>query len=152
MSEQTERGRSATRFGYTVAGVGLVLAVVLGWALMGIGSRRLKEAERVRTAAESQLLIALDFAADAAMERAQQARLSINKNNWGEAQTTLARMTELLTLMEQVAPERKRNEVSQVRQQLEEAQQLAGEKSPNALATLDALATNLDALKQQAGG
>jgi hypothetical protein len=117
--------------------------------MMGIGARRLRDAERVRSGAEARLMAAVEFAVGEAISQAQEARLAINKNNWGEAQTRLSRANDLVTLIEQVAPEGKRSAVGQVRNRLNETQRLTGERSQDALASLDSLITDLDGLREK---
>jgi hypothetical protein len=147
MGEQRESRQSSPLFGYLIAVIGLVIAVALGWAMMAIGARRLADAERVREQAEGRLLVAVSFAAREAVTQAQEARVSIIRSNWGDAQRRLSRVNELVTLLEQVAPDADREAVNQVRDRTGEVQRLVGEQSTDALSALDALITDLDGLR-----
>jgi hypothetical protein len=151
MGEQRESRQSSPLSGYLIAVIGLVIAVALGWAMMAIGARRLADAERVREQAEGRLLVAVSFAAREAVTQAQEARVSIIRSNWGDAQRRLSRVNELVTLLEQVAPDADREAVNQVRDRTGEVQRLVGEQSTDALSALDTLITDLDALRGKRG-
>jgi type II secretory pathway pseudopilin PulG len=151
MGEQRESRQSSPLFGYLIAVIGLVIAVALGWAMMAIGARRLADAERVREQAEGRLLVAVSFAAREAVTQAQEARVSIIRSNWGDAQRRLSRVNELVTLLEQVAPDADREAVNQVRDRTGEVQRLVGEQSTDALSALDTLITDLDRLRGRKG-
>jgi hypothetical protein len=129
--------------------VGLLVAVLLGWAMMAIGARKLRDAAKLQADAESRLLIALDYAASQAMAQTQEARVSLNRDNWGEAQSRLDSVNELVTLMERVTPDRTRPDVDRLRDRLGEAQRLVGEQSKDALSALDSLITELDGLRKK---
>ena len=151
MGEQRESRQSSPLLGYLIAVIGLVIAVALGWAMMAIGARRLADAERVREQAEGRLLVAVSFAAREAVTQAQEARVSIIRSNWGDAQRRLSRVNELVTLLEQVAPDADREAVNQVRDRTGEVQRLVGEQSTDALSALDTLITDLDGLRGRKG-
>ena len=151
MSEQEKRPRDPRQAAWLIAVVGLLIAVVLGWAMMAIGSARMRRAGQIQATAEAKNAIALEFAAEQSVSWAQEARLALNKGNWGAAQTRLSRVNDLVTLMEQVAPEGSRQGVSQVRERLAEVQQLVGDQSKDSGAALDLLVTDIDALRPQLG-
>lgn len=134
-----------------IAVIGLLIALVLGWAMIAIGAGKMRGAKQIQAGAEAKSAIAVEFAAEQSVAWAQEARLALNKGNWGAAQTRLARVNDLVTLMEQVAPEGKREAVSQVRDRLGEVQQLVGEQSKDSADALDLLATDIDGLRQQSG-
>lgn len=150
--EQSGQARSNPMFGWLIAVIGLLIAVILGWAMMAIGAGRLEAAKKTRSDAEGRLLIALDYAAREAMREAQGAQVAINKNNLGEAAARLSRANDLVTLMEQVAPESMRSEVNDVRNSLSEAQQQVGARSQDAAQTLNTLITQLDGLTAKREG
>jgi len=149
MGEVRPRGQGGTRSGWAIAVVGLLVAVLLGWAMMAIGARKLRDAAKLQADAESRLLIALDYAASQAMAQTQEARVSLNRDNWGEAQSRLDSVNELVTLMERVTPDRTRPDVDRLRDRLGEAQRLVGEQSKDALSALDSLITELDGLRKK---
>jgi len=149
MGEVRPRGQEGTRSGWAIAVVGLLVAVLLGWAMMAIGARKLRDAAKLQADAESRLLIALDYAASQAMTQTQEARVSLNRDNWGEAQSRLDSVNELVTLMERVTPDRTRPDVDRLRDRLGEAQRLVGEQSKDALSALDSLITELDGLRKK---
>lgn len=150
--EQSGQARSNPMLGWLIAVIGLLIAVILGWAMMAIGAGRLEAAKKTRSDAEGRLLIALDYAAREAMREAQGAQVAINKNNLGEAAARLSRANDLVTLMEQVAPESMRSEVNDVRNSLSEAQQQVGARSQDAAQTLNTLITQLDGLTAKREG
>lgn len=150
--EQSGQARSNPMSGWLVAVIGLLIAVILGWAMMAIGAGRLEAAKKTRSDAEGRLLIALDYAAREAMREAQGAQVAINKDNLGEAATRLSRANDLVTLMEQVAPESMRSGVSDVRNSLSGAQQQVGARSQDAAQSVNTLITQLDGLTAKREG
>lgn len=148
MSEAAPPRRSPTRAAWMVAGLGLLLALALGWAMLAIGAARLRKADEIRTAAETKNRVALTYATNQAMGQAQEARMAVTRSNWGQAQTSLSRINDVVTLMEQVAPEDRRRDVAEARKQLAEAQRLAGQHSAKTVDAVDALTVTLDKLRQ----
>ncbi|HUU54244.1 MAG TPA: hypothetical protein VMY87_04925 [Armatimonadota bacterium] len=134
--------------GWLVGVIAVVIAVLLGWALMAIGSNRIKQAEQVRVAAESRLNVAVSFAAGAAVDDLRQARLALHNRNWGSAQTTLSRVEDTVTFLKQIAPDKSKVEMNQVGDQLTELQKAANEQSKDVMERVDALEAALDALAQ----
>lgn len=145
--EQGAQRRTNPMLGIWIAVIGLLLALILGWTMMRIGAGRLAAAAKIRSDAEGRLMVAVEFAASEAVNQAQEARLSMSQGNWGEAQRRLSRVTGLVTLMEQVAPQSKMASVAQLRERLGEVQRLVAEQSRDALGSLDALVTQLDELR-----
>jgi len=137
---------------WMVAVIGLLIAVLLGWITMSIGSRRIKQAEQTRVVAESKLEIAVRFAAGKAMDELRQARLALHSNNWGSAQMVLSEVRECVAFMVEVAPEGKRKEVMQLRDAVEQLQRAAEEQSKDTQAKLDALEAALDQLTRTEQG
>jgi len=149
VSEQrTNRGLP----GWLVAIIGLIIAALLGWAMMAIGARRLEQAKKLRAESEGRLMAAVEFAAREATREAQDAQVALNHSNWGEVGTRLARVGELVTLMEQVAPESQSGAVRDIRSRLGDAQRLAGEQSKDAPQSLSALVAALDGLRRNRAG
>jgi len=133
---------------WAVAVVGIVIGLVLGLITMGIGARRIRQAEEMRTRAEAQVQIALDYAAQHAADKANEVDNALRRSNWGVASQALNEVNELVSLMEQVAPLPKQGAVAQVRQTLGDVQAAVGEQSPDARNSLDALRSALDTLGQ----
>ncbi len=149
MSKQrTSRGPS----GWLVAIVGLIIAALLGWAMMAIGARKLDQAKKLRAESEGRLMLAVEFAAREATREAQDAQVALNQSNWGEVGTRLAHVGELVALMEQVRPESQRGAVDDARGRLGDAQRLVGEQSKDAAQSLTALVTALDELRGPKAG
>ncbi len=134
--------------GWLVGVIATAIALLLGWALLAIGSARIKQAEQTRVAAESKLSIALSFAASEAIEELRQARLALHNKNWGSAQRTLSSVEDKVTFLKQIAPEKRKGEVSGIGDQLTELQKAAGEQSEDVPQRLDSLEAALDALTQ----
>jgi hypothetical protein len=132
-----------------VAIAGLLAAVLVGWAMMSIGARRIDDAERVRVQAQSKLQIAVFFAAQEAIAKLREARLDLHNQNWGSAQMVLSRVEDHITFMEQVAADTRREEVSQIRNEIGELQRAVGEQSRDSMDRLDALEAALDDLAQE---
>jgi len=135
--------------GWTIAVAGLLVAALVGWVMMAIGAARVHRAEQVRTAAESRLQVALDFAATQAIDAVRAARLALARENWGNAQSELSRADQLVTLMERIAPDGKRAAVSDIRERLEKLQQAVGNRSRDVTDQLDRFEAALDDLRQQ---
>jgi hypothetical protein len=152
--QRKARRTGASRPGSPVAkawliGVVLVLiALLLGWALMAIGAGRVRKAEQIRTAAESKLSVAVAYVAGEAISQVRDARLAINKNNWGSAQVTLSQVGEKIAFMRQVAPDNQIAAIDKISEELTRLQKSASEQSKDTVQQLDALETSLDALPQ----
>ncbi len=125
--------------GWMVAIIGLIVAALLGWGLMSVGAGRIQQAEQTKVAAEAKLETALTFAAAEAVDELRKARLALHNNNWGSAQTTLSRVEDYVTFMEQVSPEGKRGAVAQIREAMGDLQGAVGQQSADAGGRLDAL-------------
>jgi len=143
-----KRGMGPVAKGWLVGVIGVVIAVLLGWALMAIGSNRIKQAEQVKVAAESRLNVALSFVAEEAIDELRQARLALHNKNWGSAQTTLSGVEDKVTFLRQIAPEGRKDKVSAMADQLAELQKAAGEQSKDVMERVDALEAALAALTQ----
>lgn len=133
------RRRNPVVTGWLVAIIGLLIAALMGWALMSVGARRIQQAEQTKVAAEAKLETALTFAAAGAVDELRRARLALHNNNWGSAQTVLSRVEDYVTLMEQVAPEGRRKAVADIRGAMGELQSAVGEQSKDAAERLDSL-------------
>ena len=138
--------RSPVATGWMVAIFGLLIAVLLGWITMTIGSRRIKQAEQIKVVAESRLDIALRFAAGKATDELRQARLALHNKNWGSAQVALSEVRECVAFMADVAPEGKRKEITKLRDSVEQLQRAAEEQSEGAMDGINALEAALDEL------
>jgi len=133
---------------WLIGAVLILIALLLGWALMAIGAGRVRKAEQIRTAAESKLSVAVSFVASEAIAQVRDARLAINKNNWGSAQITLSQVGEKVAFMRQVAPDNQVAAIDQISEELSTLQKSASEQSKDTVQQLDALETSLDALQQ----
>jgi uncharacterized membrane protein YccC len=134
--------------GWLVGAIGVVVAIILGWALIGIGSRKIASAEQTRKAAEAKLDAAVAFAAEDAMTELRQARLSVNNQNWGSAQTMLMKVDGRIRLIQQVAPERRKKDADQVRQLMDDLLEAVSAQSADASQKVDALEAALDKMKE----
>lgn len=135
---------------WLVAAVGILIGLVLGLTMIGIGGRRIGRAEEIRKQAESQLHVALDYAVRQAAGKATEVDDALRRSNWGVASQKLSDLNEIVSLMEQVAPQGKQRAVAQVRQALNEVQTAVGAQSPDARSSLDALRASLDGLAENA--
>src|SRR5574340_634477 len=149
MGEQRKRGGPP---GWLVAIVGLLGAGLLGWGMMAIGERKLEQARKMTAESEGRLMTAVAFAAQEGTQEAQAAQIAVTRSNWGEAGSKLARVGELVALMEQITPESQRGAVSDIRGKLGDAQRLVGEQSRDAGESLNALVGALDALGGRKAG
>jgi len=141
--------RSPLARAWTTGVVLIIIAIVIGWALIAIGARRITNAKQIQTASESKLAIAVSYVAGEAMSQLRDARLAINKNNWGSAQIILSQVAEKVALMRQVAPTDEVDAVQRISDQLTRLQKSADEQSKDTIQQLDALETSFDALHQQ---
>jgi len=143
----SRRGMSALAKAWVIGVVAILIAVLLGWALMAIGSRRIQRAEQIRVAAESKLDIALAFAAEEAIDELRQARLALHNKNWGSAQSVLSSVEDKVTFMERVASATRKREIGRVREQIGELQRSVSEEAEDTMERLDALEASLDAAR-----
>ena len=134
--------------GWLVGVIGVAIALLLGWVLMGIGSNRIKQAEQVKVAAESRLNVAVSFVAGDAIEGLRLARLALHNKNWGSAQMTLSAVEDKVTFLGQIAPEDRKGEVSAAADQLAELQKATAEQSKDVMERVDALEAVLHAMTQ----
>jgi hypothetical protein len=141
--------RSPVATAWMVAIIGLAIAVVLGWAMMNIGGRRIREAEKLKVATESKLNVAVSFAAREAMEELRRGRLAIRSQNWGSAQTILSEVKSCVGFMVDVAPEDRAQHVRAIADAVEALQGAAAEQAGDTLDRLDALEADLDKLAQE---
>ena len=141
------KARNPVVTGWLVAILGLVVAVLVGWAMMAIGARRVEQAEQVRQQAESRLLVALDFAVELAADEAKSVDDALLASNWGSAARRLAQVSNAVNLMAQVAPDSKQQQVDEVRELLSQLQGAIGDQSKDARDRLDAFRTALDGLR-----
>ncbi|MFB3880174.1 MAG: hypothetical protein ACE149_02870 [Armatimonadota bacterium] len=137
--------------GWLIGTVGVVVAILLGWILIGIGSAKLRKAEEIRVAAENNLEVAVSSAAEDAMAELRQARLAVNNRNWGSAQTNLMKVDARVRLIQQLAPQRSRREAEQVRQLMDDVLAAASAQAEDTPQKVDALEAALDGMKQKAG-
>jgi biopolymer transport protein ExbB/TolQ len=144
-----ERRRNPVAVGWAIAVAGLIVAFLLGWALMGIGSSRLAEARRE----QEPLRNAVSFMATEAVGAAREAATAVASNNWGEAQQRLTRVNEIVTALERAKSDANARQIEQVRRALSQAQTAVGEQNRSARDAVDRLIASLEALqvKQPAG-
>jgi hypothetical protein len=149
MSEEPKRSERSPAFkGWMVGVIGVLAAILLGSIMMAIGSGRINKAEQIRVAAESKMDIAVSFAAADAIEQVRQARLALHSSNWGSAQRLLSAVEDRITLIEQVAPDGKRKQVSELRSLMGDLQTSVGAQSGDASKQLDNLEAALDKIRQ----
>ena len=141
------KARNPVVTGWLVAVLGLVVAVLIGLAMMAIGAKRVEQAEQVRQQAESRLLVALDFAVELAADEAKSVDDALLASNWGSAARRLAQVSNAVNLMAQVAPDSKQQQVDEVRELLSQLQGAIGDQSKDARDRLDAFRTALDGLR-----
>ena len=142
-------GMSSVLKGWVIAAVAILIAVLLGWILMSIGSARLQRAEQTRVNAESKLQVALSFAAGEAVEELRKARLDLHNRNWGSAQATLSSIEDKITFMERIAPESRKGEIAGLRETLSKLQTLVTDQSDDAMAQLDSFEAALAGLEEK---
>lgn len=141
MSEETRRNPVVT--GWIVAVVGLVIALLLGWVLMGIGSSKLEQARKE----QEPLRNAVSFIATDGAGAARDAATAVANNNWGEAQQRLARVNEVVTALERAKSKENTRQIEQARRALGQAQTAIGEQSRDARDTVDRLVASLEDLQ-----
>jgi hypothetical protein len=143
-------GMSPVAKGWVIGAIAIVVAILLGWILVAIGSGRLQRAEQIRLTAESRLEVALSFAAGEAVDELRKARLALHNRNWGSAQTTLSSIEDKITFMSRIAPDSRKVEIAALRDDLSQLQTSAADQSADTMAQLDALEAALVGL-QEAG-
>jgi type II secretory pathway pseudopilin PulG len=140
--------RSPVATGWTVAIVGLVAALLLGWILMGIGSRRMQQATQIRREAESKLEMEVNFGARRAMDELRPVRLALHNSNWGAAAEALSPAEDCVKFIERVAPGPLESDVRTVTTGLERLQGAIQDQSKEAMDRLTDLEAALDALSR----
>jgi biopolymer transport protein ExbB/TolQ len=138
-----EKRRNPVVVGWIIAVVGLIIAFLLGWALMGIGSSRLAEARRE----QQPLRNAVSFMATEALGAAREAAAAVASSNWGEAQQRLTRVNEIVTGLERAKSNENARQIEQVRRALGQAQTAVGEQDRSARDAVDRLIAALEALQ-----
>jgi len=141
-------GPSPVAKGWLVGVIGVVIAIILGWALIAIGSGKIRKAEEIRVAAEHKLDAAVSVAAEDGMTELRQARLSVNNRNWGSAQTTMMKVDGRVRLIQQVAPERRKKDADEVRQLMDDLLEAVSAQSADASQKVDALEAALDKIRE----
>ncbi|MBN1460935.1 MAG: hypothetical protein JXA57_15485 [Armatimonadetes bacterium] len=142
-------GMSPVLKAWGIGAVAILIAVLLGYVLMSIGSGRLQQAEQIRVNAESKLQVALSFAAGEAVDELRKARLALHNQNWGSAQTTLSSIEDKITFMERIAPESRKADVAALRDDLSRLQSLVSEQSNDVMSQLDSFEGSLVGLQEQ---
>jgi len=141
-------GPSPVAKGWLVGVIGVAVAIILGWALIAIGSAKLRKADEIRVAAENKLEVAVSSSAEDAMAELRQARLSVNSQNWGSAQTTLLKVDGRIRLIQQIAPERRKKDADQVCTLMDDLMAAVAAQSGDTAQKVDALEAALDKLRQ----
>jgi biopolymer transport protein ExbB/TolQ len=138
-----QRRRDPVVVGWAIAVAGLIIAFLLGWALMAVGAGRLAEARRE----QQPLRNAVSFMATEAVGTAREAATAVASNNWGEAQQRLTRVNEIVTALERAKSDQNARQIEQVRRALGQAQTAVGEQDRNARDAIDRLISALEALQ-----
>jgi hypothetical protein len=139
MAEVKQRNPVTT--GWTVAIVGLLVALLLGLGLMRIGKQRMaKAAELARP-----YTVAFAALAENALAPLGKAQDSVTSKDWGQAQTALDEAGKVVTQMEAAASDENRGPVQQVRQALGDAQSKVGQQAGDTGDKLKDLQTRLQA-------
>ena len=141
MAEEKRRDPVVT--GWIIAVVGLIIALLLGWVLMGIGARRLAQARRE----QEPLRNAVSFMATEAAGAARGAATAVASDNWGEAQQRLTRVNEIVTGLERAKSNGNARQIEQVRRALGQAQTAVGERSRDAGDAVEGLVSALEDLQ-----
>ncbi len=129
--------------GWIIAVVGLIIALLLGWVLMSVGSSKLEQARRE----QEPLRNAVSFIATEGVGATRDAATAVANNNWGEAQQRLARVNEIVTALERAESTENTPQIEQARRALGQAQTAVGEQSRDARDTVDRLVSSLEALQ-----
>ncbi len=140
--------RNPVATGWMVAIIGLAIALVLGWILMSIGSRRMQQAAQIRREAESKLEMEVNFGARRAMDELRPVRLALHNSNWGAAGDALSPAEDCVDFIQRVAPEGMQSDVRAVSAGLEAVQTAIQEQSREAMDRLTELEAALDALSR----
>jgi len=140
------RRRNPVLTGWMVAIIGLLIAALLGWALMSIGAARLKQGEQLRLEAESKLEMEIGFGARRAIDELLPVRLAVHSNNWGAALDALSPVEDCVEFIQRIAPEGRRGSVAQVSKNLEDLQSAIRDQSKEAMDRLTALEAALNEL------
>ena len=140
--------RSPVATAWMVAIIVLVVAVLLGWILMSIGSRRMQQATQIRREAESKLEMEVSFGARRAMDELRPVRLALHNSNWGAAAEALSPAEDCVQFIERVAPDRMESDVRTVTTGLERLQGAILDQSKEAMDRLTDLEAALDALSR----
>jgi hypothetical protein len=140
--------RSPVLTGSLIAIAGLLLAVLLGWAMMSTGARKIERGEQLTREAESKLEYVTASAAQKASAKLNAARPHLRNRNWGSAKAILADVGDYVGIMEQVSADTTLKHVRQVREGFVDLERAVGEQSEDAMERLDTLQAALDDVAQ----
>ena len=140
--------RSPVATAWMVAIIGLVAALLLGWILMSIGSRKLQQATQIRREAESKLEMEVNFGARRAMDELDPVRREVYNSNWGAAAKAVLPVEDCVQFIERVAPDPMESDVRTVTTGLERLQGAIQDRSKEAMDRLLDLEAALDALSR----
>jgi hypothetical protein len=145
----SEKKKASTALaGWRITATGILIALLIGIITIAIGNRKIRQGVQMKKEAESRLQIALNYAADQALTSAQSIDESLLKGNWGEASSKLSGLSSAVTLMEQVRPDSRREEVTKIKEALELLQTAVGNRSDDWRDRLDALRSALGVLRE----
>jgi hypothetical protein len=114
----------------------LALLWVVGVFLIWLSQNRLTAASELKTKIQSPLMDWVRFGAKEAVEKANDARVPIKNENFGEAREALGKAQELVALMRDTAP-RKKGEIRKAERLLSEASEKLPKDPEAALRLLD---------------
>ena len=141
--------RNPVLTGWTVGIIGLLVAALLGWIMMSIGSARINHGRDLQAEADLRLQSALSPIAEEAYTQAQSVDRALRRNNWGDASQELSRLDRLADLMERIAPADKQKTASQLRSSLQDLRSALDNQSAKSRDLLDNIMVSLDQLRAQ---
>ncbi len=135
--------------GWKVAAWGILIALAIGFIMIGIGVRKIKAGAQMQHEAELRLQDVMQYLAADAKSQADQMDEYLRQSNWGLAAKRMGKLGETITLMDQIAPRAKRAAMEQVKDARDQVQKALDERADDWRDRLDRLRSALDELAAQ---
>jgi hypothetical protein len=132
--------------GWKTAAIGILIAIVIGLIMIAIGSAKIKRGAQMQKEAELRLGDVVQYLAADAKAEADQMDEYLRQSNWGLATKRMGKLTEAVSLLDQIAPEAERSQVEQVKDASAQAQEAIDSHADDWRDKLDNLRAALDPL------
>lgn len=149
---RTSGSRATRTSGSSLRRIGLyMLAVVIVAcaALFLIGRHQLGQAGRIRREADIKLGQATVYIASQGIDAALAAQREVSDRNWGSARKDIAKVTEGVRIMEQIAPGQMRSQIRHLKQKAADAEKALADDPDESLRSITDLLQSLQRVKER---